>query len=143
MYEYQKRNSKFKSVVIIILLMVIVSFASIFIYSMYTNIEVYSPEKTNNAVRLSYEEKKEEKVKGIEEIIEETVSSVVGISKIKNTGNSIFLNNSTENLGLGSGTIISENGYIITNWHVAGNKYSSCYITLENGSVYNRKCCLG
>ena len=51
MYEYQKRNSKFKSVVIIILLMVIVSFASIFIYSMYTNIEVYSPEKTNNAVR--------------------------------------------------------------------------------------------
>ena len=33
--------------------------------------------------------------------------------------------------------IVSENGYILTNWHVAGNKYSNCYITLENGKSYN------
>ena len=32
--------------------------------------------------------------------------------------------------------IVSENGYIITNKHVAGNKYSSCYVTLENGKMY-------
>ena len=62
---------------------------------------------------------------------------MVGISKIKNKGNSIFLNNSASDLGLGTGMIVSENGYILTNWHVAGNKYSNCYITLENGKSYN------
>ena len=62
---------------------------------------------------------------------------IVGISKIKNKGNSIFLNNSASDLGLGTGMIVSENGYILTNWHVAGNKYSNCYITLENGKSYN------
>lgn len=41
------------------------------------------------------------------------------------------------NLSLGTGIIISDNGYIITNWHLAGNKYSSCYVTLEDGTVYN------
>lgn len=41
------------------------------------------------------------------------------------------------NLSLGTGIIIADNGYIVTNWHLAGNKYSSCYITLEDGSVYN------
>ena len=50
---------------------------------------------------------------------------------------SIFLNNSASDLGLGTGMIVSENGYVLTNWHVAGNKYSNCYITLENGKSYN------
>ena len=33
--------------------------------------------------------------------------------------------------------IVSENGYILTNWHVAGEKYSTCYITLENAKTVN------
>ena len=33
--------------------------------------------------------------------------------------------------------IVSEDGYILTNQHVAGEKYSNCYVTLENGKVYN------
>ena len=45
--------------------------------------------------------------------------------------------NATEELGLGSGIIVSDNGYILTNWHVAGDKYSSCYVTLENGEIYS------
>ena len=63
--------------------------------------------------------------------------SVVGISKLKNSGNSIFLKDSISKLGLGTGVIVSENGLILTNQHVSGDKYSSCYITLENGKIYN------
>jgi S1-C subfamily serine protease len=40
-------------------------------------------------------------------------------------------------LGLGTGIIVTENGYILTNEHVSGAKYSSCYVTLENGKNYN------
>lgn len=39
-------------------------------------------------------------------------------------------------MGLGTGVIISEDGYIITNEHVSGSKYSKCYVTLENGKDY-------
>lgn len=39
-------------------------------------------------------------------------------------------------LGLGTGVIVSEDGYIITNEHVSGAKYSKCYVTLENGKEY-------
>ena len=50
MYEYSRRPSKFKNFILIFLLMVVVSMASIFIYSMYTKIEIQnfsvSPEAT-------------------------------------------------------------------------------------------------
>ena len=59
------------------------------------------------------------------------------ISKIKNAGSTIFLNDSATSLGLGTGVIVSDNGYILTNEHVSGSKYGNCYVTLENGSTYN------
>ena len=73
----------------------------------------------------------------IEDIIEEVNHSVVGISKIKEMGSSIFTEDGIEKLGLGTGVIASSNGYIITNKHVSGDKFSSCYVTLENGNTYN------
>lgn len=139
MYEYRRRESKLKRVFITILLMLIVVAVSIFIYDMYVDIDVYSTEQANqnsSATRVLYTE---ETISDddITQTLENTIKCVVGISKIKNTGNSIFLNNSTEALGLGTGMIVSENGYILTNWHVAGDKYSKCYVTLENGKVDN------
>ena len=71
----------------------------------------------------------------ITEVLESVTKSVVGISKIKNKGNSIFLNNSASDLGLGTGMVVSENGYILTNWHVAGNKYGWCNYTGQFKSV--------
>lgn len=141
MYEYKKRPSKFKKIITSILLIISVAAISIFIYDMYINIDVYSDEESYNssqAIRLSYsEEDSRNDSNDITTVLEETIKSVVGISKIRNTGSSIFLNNSTSDLGLGTGMIVSENGYILTNWHVAGDKYSNCYVTLEDGNSYN------
>ncbi len=69
--------------------------------------------------------------------INNITKSIVGVSKLEQNGNSIFLENSQEKLGLGSGVILSDNGYILTNQHVAGNKYSNCFITTEDGKTFN------
>ena len=138
MYEYKKRPSKLKKFLIYFILIIIVSALSIFVYDMYVNIDVYSNNENNQAVRLSYEENiSNTEEQDVSKMLENTINCVVGISKIKNNGNSIFLNNSTSELGLGTGIIVSDNGYIVTNWHVAGEKYSNCYVTLENGKTYN------
>lgn len=142
MYEYRKRANRFKRIIGIIILIIAVATISIFLYDMYANINVYPPKEASgnaNVTRVSYNEISSQlvEVEDITKILENTTHCVVGISKIKNTGNSIFLNNSTYDLGLGTGMIVSENGYILTNWHVAGGKYSNCYVTLENASTYN------
>lgn len=112
MYEYKKRKGTFKRVVILFFLMILVSALSIFIYNMYINIDVYSKEENgenSGAIRLSQYITEEKKEEDITSILEKTIKCVVGISKIKNTGNSIFLNNSTQELGLGTGMIITDN----------------------------------
>ena len=78
----------------------------------------------------------EENDKTIEQIIEDTNHCVVGISKIEEVGESIFSEDAIEKLGLGTGIIVSSKGYIVTNMHVSGDKYSNCYVTLENGNSY-------
>ena len=138
MYRYEKRKSKAKSVIGIILLMIAVSAISIYLYDMYININIKN-ESINNvdaggAVRLSAEDNKSSEISNT---LEDTTKCVVGISKIKNKGDSILDMHATENLSLGTGIIISDTGYIVTNWHLAGNKYSSCYVTLESGEVYS------
>ena len=134
MYEYNVKTGKIKRFFTILLLITIVSATSIFIYRIYENIEIkdYSLENPYMVERTSHSEDIEEKT-----TLEEVTSSVVGISKIKNTGASIFNINANNELGLGSGFIISDNGYILSNWHVVQNKYSNCYITLENGETLN------
>ena len=54
----------------------------------------------------------------------------------KNAGNSILSKSTESELGLGTGMIVTEDGYILSNEHVTGQKYSKCYITLENGNNY-------
>ena len=104
MYEYKKRPSKIKKIITLIILILTVAATSIFIYDMYINIDVYSNEEeqsSSQAIRLSYEENNNEIEKqSITNMLESIIESVVGISKIKNSGSSIFLNNSTYNLGL-------------------------------------------
>lgn len=112
-----------------------------YLYTTYTNIEInpqnYETQKLQSTVEAQTVEKQQENSKSIADMIEETTEKVVGISKLKNTGNSI-LSKSTENeLGLGTGIIVTEDGYILSNEHVTGAKYSKCYITLESGQNYD------
>ena len=113
MYEYKKKKGIFKKIITIIFLIMLSSSLTIFIYNMYINIDVYSQEensKINEGVRLSQTiNEKNNKEQNITDVLEKTIKCVVGISKIKNTGNSIFLNNSTQELGLGTGIIITDN----------------------------------
>lgn len=75
----------------------------------------------------------------ISDMIEHVSKSVVGISKFQNKSNSIFSNSSGSEVGTGTGVIVSKNGYILSNSHVTGEKYSTCYVTLENGDTYTAK----
>ncbi len=84
-------------------------------------------------------EKVEEKSQTIADIIEETTKSVVGISKLKSCRKLNLSNSNESELGLGTGIIVAENGYILSNAHVTGERYSKCYITLENGQNYEGK----
>lgn len=139
MYKYKKaKNGMIKNLLIIFGIIILTAIISIFLYKIYEGIDIntyavqgYETEKTIATV-----EEKKEKNKLIEDVIEEVTSCVVGISKIKNTGNTIFLKDSVTSLGLGTGIIVSENGYILSNEHVTGDKYTNCYVTLENGRTY-------
>lgn len=136
-YSYRvEKKHKFRNILIFIIAMIVVSFFSIKIYDIYLGVEVKSYGATDNTKNMN--EEKENNTTDATQILENATKNVVGISKIKNNGSTIFSSKTDEEqLGLGSGVIVSENGYIVTNKHVAGNKYSNCYVTLENGKVYN------
>lgn len=142
MYRYDRKMIKFKKIFMSILLFLSISIGSISVYEIYTtNMNIYNANNQVSSdikkVSQDIEISKESTEKEVTQVVEEVLQTVVGISKIKNNGTAIFGTNSVEQLGLGTGTIISENGYILTNEHVSGAKYSSCYVTLENGNVYN------
>lgn len=84
----------------------------------------------------SVEEVKEKNVT-VTDMIADINNSVVGISKVQNSGTSIFSDDNITSLGLGTGLIVSQNGYILTNAHVSGEKYSKCYVTLVDGKTYD------
>lgn len=91
MYRYEKKESKTKRVVITILLMIITSIVSIYVYKMYSNINIKTPQgdngKVGDIVRLSAEKNENP---DISSTLEDVTKCVVGISKIKNKGDSIF-----------------------------------------------------
>lgn len=134
MYGYDKKTGIVKRTIKLLIYTVFVALVSIYSYDFYKkiNIEKEAVIEEPNLIRLSNTDKTGEQ----EKVTIETITKcVVGISKIKELGDNMFSTSSIEELGLGTGMIISNNGYILTNWHVAGNKYSSCYVTLENGEV--------
>lgn len=61
-------------------------------------------------------------------------SGVVGISVLKMDGTSIFDRNAAEKWGVGSGVVVSENGYILTNHHVAGGKNKRIIVSFADGT---------
>lgn len=131
MYELQ--TGKNKSIYILMLIIILVAFFTILAYTLFIDSHEYKYSQNIVATQIKHEEESTE----LETILENTTESIVGISKIKDIGTTIFLEKSTESLNLGTGVIISKEGYILTNQHVAGSQYSTCYITLKNGVTDN------
>ena len=112
-----------------------------YLYTTYQKIEIsdsdYNSERV--AVSTTYEktvENKENNTKNIADVIEEVTKSVCGISKLQRTGSSILSMATETELGLGTGIVVSSNGYILSNSHVTGEKYSTCYVTIEDKNTY-------
>ena len=110
-------------------------------FNTYQNIKIdnnsYVATKIQSTKEQQTVEKEEKKSKKIADMLEETTKKVVGISKLKDPGNTILSKTTENELGLGTGVIASEDGYIISNEHVTGSKFSKCYVTLENGNNYD------
>lgn len=133
--------SNLKKVIITFITLLIIWLLGFYLYITYTNIEIntesYTAERAKSTIEGQTVESVQENSKKVSNIIEQTTSSVVGISKLKNAGTSIFSNSNENELGLGTGIVITEDGYILSNAHVTGSKYSKCYVTLENGNNYD------
>lgn len=130
-----------KKVIITFIIAMALWIFSFYLYTTYKNIEInpsnYEATRTLSTSEAQTVEKVEEESKKVADVIEETTRKVVGISKLKNAGSSILSKSTESELGLGTGIIVTEDGYILSNEHVTGAKYSKCYITLENGNNYD------
>lgn len=146
MYHFKKSSKySFKNMLILFGIMLLTAILSIGLYILYEGIDIANYEGTTSvsqntnstAIRTiqTVNEIKEESTQ-IADMVEDVTSCVVGISKIKNAGTTIFLEDSTSSLGLGTGVIVSSDGYILSNEHVTGSKYSNCYVTLEDGRTF-------
>ena len=141
MYRYKKAgNKKIKNVLIILTVIILTAILTIILYKMYEGIDIYTYNTGNSNIAatktIQEVDNIKENSKQVADMIEDVTSCVVGISKIKSTGTTVFLKDSASDLGLGTGVIVSESGYILSNEHVTGAKYSNCYVTLENGKTY-------
>ena len=137
----KKKVSNKKKVIITFIFFILIWVSGFFLYNTYKNIEIdtdnYSASRTQSTIKEQTVESVHEESKNIADVLEETTEKVAGISKLKNAGSTIFSKSTENELGLGTGFIVSEDGYIVSNEHVTGSKYSKCYITLENGSNYD------
>lgn len=135
-----KKNNKLLKILTIILMLILLAITLYNVYIMYENIEIYSNyEATRTSFSTEYDqdvENNSESKQNVADMLEDVIDSVVGISKLKTAGNSILGTAAEDQLGLGTGIIVSENGYILSNSHVTGEKYSTCYVTLEDGNTY-------
>lgn len=140
-YYKQDRNKKLKGELIKTVIVLLVFLILILSYILYQKIQVTESDlqEQNITVQRTGQtiDQVREKSKTVTEMIAEANYTVVGISKVKTSGSSIFSNENITNLGLGTGLIVGQDGYILTNAHVSGEKYSKCYVTLADGKTYD------
>lgn len=139
----KKHKNTLTKILIITIITIIMWILGFYLYITYEEVEInnqnYQATKTQSTVNAQTVENVEKDNKNVADIIEDTNRKVVGISKLKNAGSSIFSKSQENELGLGTGFIATENGYVVSNAHVTGEKYSKCYVTLENGMTYDGK----
>lgn len=129
--SYKKRKTKISTIIIIAIILI---FLISMIYKIYGEIQINNY-NNKDAQKLQTVQEVKDKNNTVTEMLNNVMPTIVGISKMKDNGSSIFSTEGAKNLAIGSGVIISEKGYILTNQHVSGEKYSTCYVTLETGDV--------
>lgn len=77
--------------------------------------------------------------KNVSNDIEKALESTVGISLLRPTGENIFDIDVAEKWGIGTGVIVSEKGYILTNQHLAKEKGARIAVTLNSGKTIQGK----
>ena len=96
----RRKMNKKKKVFITFIVLLLVWISGFFMYHTYQNIEIdnnsYIATKAQSTTEEQTVETVQEKSKTIADVLEETTEKVVGISKLKNEGNSI-LSKSSEN----------------------------------------------
>lgn len=135
MYIYSQKKRRIKRLSIIIAISVIIFLIIFRLYQIYAKIEILDYDQEKEISELTVEEKNKEDYT-ITKMLETTTETVVGVSKLKDNGKTVFIQDGVSKMGIGSGVIVSEKGYIITNEHVSGPEKSSCYITLSDGKNY-------
>ena len=136
-----RKNAKHRpKLVLALLLLVLIGITTYNLYTMYLNIEIknsnYETQKVATSINSNENVENNNKNKEIQEnMLENVIESVVGISRLSNAGGSILNNVSAEDLGIGTGIVVSEDGYILSNTHVTGDKFSICYVTIDE-NVY-------
>lgn len=132
------KNRKMKKKIILTIFFMFFFIVIVYLYFLYcaTDISAYDNKKNENIVRLSGIQEEKDINNYLSNFVEENMECVVGISKIKNTGTDIFLKDGLNKVEIGSGIIVTDNGYILTNEHVSGDKFEKCYVTFENGSNF-------
>lgn len=154
MYIYAGKRKKKNKVSFTIVFAIILVLSAVKIVQIYNEIEIKNENSTSNfgnsnnsgagkniveveRLSTSIDEDNEKNTEdAIASMIENNMNNVVGISKLKNNGNTVFLQDGVTKMGIGSGIIVSEKGFILTNEHVSGEKSSNCYVTMEDGKSY-------
>ena len=131
---------KIRNFFIIIFVILGIMAIAYYFYTTYNKIDItpeYEIKRTESTTQTQTVENTTQESETVANMLEKVSQSVVGISRIKSHSTSIFSSNGSINeLGLGTGVIVSSNGYILSNCHVTGEKLATCYVTLENGYTY-------
>ena len=94
-YSYRvEKKHKFRNILIFLIAMILVSFFSIKIYNIYLGIEVKSYGTTQDTPSIKEENNND--TNDTPQILENATRNVVGISKIKNNGSTIFSTKTNE-----------------------------------------------
>lgn len=107
----KKKMSSRKKVILVAIPAMLIWIFIFYLYTTYQNIEVnpsnYETTKIKSTIETQTVEEAKEDSKVVADIIEETTRKVVGISKLKNAGNSILSKSTESELGLGTGMIVT------------------------------------
>ena len=103
----RRNRNRLGKVIFVTLFLILLWIFGFYLYTTYQNIEIeegnYTAERQQYTLSEQTVENEEENSKKVADVIEETTQKVVGISKLKNAGSSIFSNAEESSLGLGTG----------------------------------------